>query len=74
MEKWGDAPIHSLAAALLLDPAQLHHFADFGYEHEPFRYCPYISPDGRIADVIGTTEKERPPMAGCRYTYDGDLY
>ncbi|KAF4511869.1 hypothetical protein G6O67_001073 [Ophiocordyceps sinensis] len=40
-ERWGDAPVHSLAAAMLLRPHQVHHFADFGYVHETFQYCPY---------------------------------
>ncbi|KAF3008965.1 hypothetical protein E8E13_011460 [Curvularia kusanoi] len=30
-ERWGDAPVHSLAAAMLLRPEQLHHFSDFGW-------------------------------------------
>jgi len=33
--------VHSLAAGLLLRPEQVHHFADFGYVHEPFQYCTY---------------------------------
>jgi mannosyltransferase len=38
-ERWGDAPIHSLAAALLLEPHELHRFEDFGYSHLPFWVC-----------------------------------
>jgi mannosyltransferase len=64
--------VHSLAAALLLEPAELHHFADFGYEHEPFRYCPFMPPNGQNPDVIKTTEEERPLM-GCRCHCDGNL-
>ncbi|KAH7303483.1 glycolipid 2-alpha-mannosyltransferase-domain-containing protein [Stachybotrys elegans] len=45
-ERWGDAPVHSLAAALLLRPDQVHHFAEFGYTHSPFQYCPWTpTPD-----------------------------
>jgi hypothetical protein len=29
-ERWGDAPVHTLAAAMLLKPEQLHHFSDVG--------------------------------------------
>ncbi|RYO72852.1 hypothetical protein AA0113_g570 [Alternaria arborescens] len=29
-ERWGDAPVHSLAAAMLLKPEELHHFSDWG--------------------------------------------
>ncbi|KAL9091049.1 MAG: hypothetical protein Q9165_004976 [Trypethelium subeluteriae] len=39
-ERWGDAPVHSLAAALFLAPAQLHWFEDLGYRHPPFQHCP----------------------------------
>ncbi|MCJ1309101.1 hypothetical protein MMC25_002756 [Agyrium rufum] len=39
-ERWGDAPIHSLAAALLLQPEQTHHFSDFGYTHDGLQSCP----------------------------------
>lgn len=31
--QFGDAPIHSLAAALFLQPKQIHHFEDIGYRH-----------------------------------------
>lgn len=51
LDQWGDAPVHSLAAALLLHPTEIHHFADFGYEHPPFQYCPYLTSNGEIPDL-----------------------
>ncbi|SCW02061.1 LAFE_0E13300g1_1 [Lachancea fermentati] len=39
-ERWGDAPVHSIAAALLLDRSEIHHFGDVGYYHVPFHSCP----------------------------------
>jgi alpha 1,2-mannosyltransferase len=39
-ERWGDAPVHSIAAALFLDADQIHFFSDIGYEHPPFQHCP----------------------------------
>ncbi|WEL38459.1 glycolipid 2-alpha-mannosyltransferase [Encephalitozoon hellem] len=39
-ERWGDAPVHSIAASLFLDKDQIHFFSDIGYEHPPFRHCP----------------------------------
>ena len=39
-ERWGDAPIHSIAAILLLDRSRIHFFDDIGYRHEPFEHCP----------------------------------
>jgi mannosyltransferase len=40
MERWGDAPVHSLALALFARPEQLHWFEDVGYRHDPFQHCP----------------------------------
>lgn len=39
-ERWGDAPVHSLAAAMFLEPEQIHYFEDIGYKHPPFQHCP----------------------------------
>jgi alpha 1,2-mannosyltransferase len=39
-ERWGDAPVISLAAALFLRPDQLHHFTDIGYRHDQSSFCP----------------------------------
>jgi hypothetical protein len=33
-ERWGDAPVHSLALSLFLPRQKIHHFADFGGEFE----------------------------------------
>jgi len=40
LERWGDAAVHSLALALLLEPKKLHYFEDFGYRHSTFQHCP----------------------------------
>lgn len=39
-ERWGDAPIHSIAAMILLGPEKIHHFNEIGYWHVPFSHCP----------------------------------
>ncbi|KAG7661875.1 KTR2 [[Candida] subhashii] len=39
-ERWGDAPVHSIALALLADKDQIHHFEDIGYFHAPYLSCP----------------------------------
>lgn len=39
-ERWGDAPVHSIAASLFLPKDQLHFFGDIGYFHAPFSNCP----------------------------------
>ncbi|KAK9470829.1 nucleotide-diphospho-sugar transferase [Dipodascopsis tothii] len=39
-ERWGDAPVHSLAAGLFLPKSAIHHFGDIGYRHPPYARCP----------------------------------
>ncbi|KIY49629.1 glycosyltransferase family 15 protein [Fistulina hepatica ATCC 64428] len=39
-ERWGDAPIHSIAAALFARRDQIHFFDEIGYEHRPYTHCP----------------------------------
>ncbi|KAI7872720.1 glycolipid 2-alpha-mannosyltransferase-domain-containing protein [Spinellus fusiger] len=39
-ERWGDAPVHSLAAGLFLETDQVHYFEDVGYQHDMLRHCP----------------------------------
>lgn len=39
-ERWGDAPVHTIGAALLLPPEKIHFFEDIGYKHTPYSNCP----------------------------------
>ncbi|KAG1827259.1 nucleotide-diphospho-sugar transferase [Suillus subaureus] len=39
-ERWGDAPVHSIAAALFTRRDQIHFFKDIGYKHAEFAHCP----------------------------------
>lgn len=39
-ERWGDAPVHSIAASLFAHKNQTHFFNDIGYRHDPFQHCP----------------------------------
>ncbi|KAJ1928440.1 alpha 1,2-mannosyltransferase 2.4.1 [Tieghemiomyces parasiticus] len=39
-ERWGDAPVHSLAAAMFLRKDEIHFFEDIGYRHSVFENCP----------------------------------
>ena len=39
-ERWGDAPVHSIAAGLLLKKEEIHFFDEIGYWHVPFTHCP----------------------------------
>lgn len=39
-ERWGDAPVHSLAAGMFLRHDEIMYFKDMGYKHPPFKHCP----------------------------------
>ena len=39
-ERWGDAPVHSLAVGMFLPKEQIHYFEDVGYYHAPYGNCP----------------------------------
>ncbi|KIY72245.1 glycosyltransferase family 15 protein [Cylindrobasidium torrendii FP15055 ss-10] len=39
-ERWGDAPVHSIAAALFLPRDQIHFFEEIGYQHDDWAHCP----------------------------------
>ncbi|KAI8330808.1 nucleotide-diphospho-sugar transferase [Choanephora cucurbitarum] len=40
-ERWGDAPVQTIAAALFLKKEQIHFFNDIGYTHSVATHCPY---------------------------------
>lgn len=62
-ERWGDAAVHSLAAAMLLKPEELHHFSDLGYIHGDLQYCTPtgIPPEEPWKKIKGLSED-----VGCR--------
>ncbi|KAF7318570.1 Glycosyltransferase family 15 protein [Mycena chlorophos] len=39
-ERWGDAPVHTLALALFLPRHKIHLFDDIGYQHDDWSHCP----------------------------------
>ena len=39
-QRWGDAPVHSIAAALFAGVDKIHFFREIGYEHSPYTHCP----------------------------------
>ncbi|CAI4037433.1 hypothetical protein SMKI_02G3080 [Saccharomyces mikatae IFO 1815] len=44
-ERWGDAPVRSLALALFADKSRIHWFRDIGYSHFPYTNCPTCPSD-----------------------------
>jgi alpha 1,2-mannosyltransferase len=49
-ERWGDAPVHSLAVGMFLSRDQVYYFDEIGYKHEPFGHCP--------ADIVWRAEQK----------------
>ena len=39
-QRWGDAPVHSIAVSLFQSKDQIHFFDEIGYEHNPYVHCP----------------------------------
>lgn len=73
-ERWGDAPIHSLAAAMLLKPEQLHHFSDFGYVHSNLQYCTHApTQEAKWRGEFVPTARGRGKELGCRCDCDKDI-
>lgn len=68
-ERWGDAPVHSLAAALLLDKSQIHFFDNIGYTHEPFTHCPV---NGKNCDCNPKDSIDYAPNS-CLTKYKDDI-
>ncbi|KAF2646616.1 alpha-1,2 mannosyltransferase KTR1 [Massarina eburnea CBS 473.64] len=62
-ERWGDAPVHSVALGLFEDKSKIHWFRDIGYQHIPFFNCP-TSPKctgcqgGRFTDGAAWLQRE----------------
>ncbi|KAK4098888.1 glycosyltransferase family 15 protein [Parathielavia hyrcaniae] len=75
MERWGDAPIHSLAAGALLAPRDIHYFRDFGYRHTTIQHCPVNAPGRQLPRqpyLERTTLNERERQEEDEYWEDYD--
>lgn len=48
-ERWGDAPVHTLAVSLMLPAKQVHFVANTGYYHKPNADCP---PNDELRDKL----------------------
>lgn len=47
-ERWGDAPVHSLAVAMMLNKEEIHYFRDIGYKHTTLGHCPSNAPGKQL--------------------------
>ncbi|KAH9909018.1 glycolipid 2-alpha-mannosyltransferase [Xylariomycetidae sp. FL2044] len=75
-ERWGDAAVHSLAVAMMVDPRKVHHFEDFGYRHDKLFQCPRNAPGGQLPEspLLGNETAWQPEVeggVGCRCECDG---
>ncbi|EIN06517.1 glycosyltransferase family 15 protein [Punctularia strigosozonata HHB-11173 SS5] len=71
-ERWGDAPVHSIAAALFLPKDKLHFFNEIGYFHNPFTHCPRGEQpwkEGRCA-CDQNTNFDYNPWSSCMNRWD----
>lgn len=65
MERWGDAPVHSLAAAMFLNKSQVHHFQDIGYRHNSFTHCPSRLRNNCACDAMKSVDFHTPSFGVC---------
>lgn len=65
MERWGDAPVHSLGVAMLLNKSQVHHFQDIGYKHDPFTHCPARLRNKCACDPIRSADFHTSRVRSC---------
>lgn len=60
---------------MLLGPSQVHHFEDFGYQHDELYQCPANAPGLQLPDskVLGNGKysEELPGGLGCRCECNG---
>ncbi|PVZ98392.1 hypothetical protein BB558_004289 [Smittium angustum] len=62
-ERWGDAPVHTLGVAMLLDQKQVHYFGDIGYYHPAMGFCPTDS--RKKGKCVCDSDKEKAENYGC---------
>lgn len=49
-ERWGDAPVRSIALGLFADKSKIHWFRDVAYQHFPYTNCPTSEPGSTRCD------------------------
>lgn len=68
-ERWGDAPVHSIAVAMFLDKLELHYFRDIGYQHTTIVHCPKNAPGKQLPYVPAHPLEEVNPKRGPWYKF-----
>ncbi|OMJ11797.1 Alpha-1,2 mannosyltransferase KTR1 [Smittium culicis] len=67
-ERWGDAPVHTLAVAMFLQKSQVKYFGDVGYYHPAMGFCPKDS--NKLGKCVCDPHKEDEFNYGCRKRWD----
>ena len=70
LERWGDAPVHSLAAAMFLNKSQVHHFQDIGYRHNSFTHCPARLRNNCACDAMKSVDFHTPSFGVCHQRWN----
>ncbi|KAF8238655.1 glycosyltransferase family 15 protein [Tricholoma matsutake] len=70
-ERWGDAPVHSIGAALFAKKDQIHFFNDIGYRHEPFQHCPQEPSHSKGRCWCDSTQNFDYEWYSCLNKYEG---
>ncbi|KAJ2413204.1 hypothetical protein GGI10_003206 [Coemansia sp. RSA 2530] len=73
-ERWGDAPVHSIAASMLLRKEQIHWFEDIGYHHPGYAHCPNKPEMLRNCICDKGQNFMYHGMCSRRFTEVGDIY
>lgn len=67
-ERWGDAPVHSIAMALFYGRDKVHFFDDIGYRHTGYQYCPTM-PSMKINCKCDVKDNYDRSFGGCLREY-----
>lgn len=70
LERWGDAPVHSLAVAMLLNSSQVHFFQDIGYRHNSMKHCPATQRNNCDCDAIEAVMFHKPSFGVCHKRWE----
>lgn len=74
-ERWGDASVRTLAAAMLLKPESLYHFSDIGYVHGRLQYCAFAPAEDALSRgvLVPGRKEDRGQMLGCNCECDDQI-
>lgn len=67
-ERWGDAPVHSIAVAMFLEREELHYFRDIGYKHTTMGHCPNNAP-GKQLPYVAAQDKFSPKKSNLWFSF-----